>query len=195
MSKLEVTIEDFQKVLTPQNIRVLQVIYAALATAVFIFSLIAVSGYFIFQDNYQAADPSLIGILTVIHFIIFPIIFYISKYLYDYLFQSNRFSRLPEVSTAGNQNFPLSLAENLLAMIRSSSIVRLALLEIPAMFGLTICFMAALQGVLQQFPFYWINMVSALVFEVIIYIEFPSRQKLEIQFREKWPQQTIYKSN
>jgi hypothetical protein len=195
MAELEVTIEDFQKVLTPQSIRVLQVIFAALATGVFIFTLIAVSGYFIFQNNYQAADPSMIRIMTGIHFIIFPVIFYISKYLYDHLFQSTRFSQLPDLSSGDRQHLPLTLAENLLAMIRSSSIVRLALLEVPAMFGLTICFMAAIQGVLQQYPFYWINMVSTLVFEVIIYIEFPSRQKLEALFREKWPQQTIYKSN
>ena len=51
MAKLDVTLEDFQKVLTPQSIRVLQVIFAALATGVFIFALIAVSGFFIFQKS------------------------------------------------------------------------------------------------------------------------------------------------
>ena len=194
MAKLDVTLEDFQKVLTPQSIRVLQVIFAALATGVFIFALIAISGFFIFQKDYQTPDPSVIRILTIVHFIIFLVIFYISKYLYDHLFQSNRFSQLPEVTSVNYQNLPMSLAENLLAMIRSSSIVRMALLEVPAMFGLTICFMGSLQGVLQQYPVYWINMISAVVFEMIIYIEFPTRQKLEALFREKWPQQTIYKS-
>jgi purine-cytosine permease-like protein len=191
----QVTLEDFQKVLTPQSIKVLQVIYFALGTGVFIFAVIAIASYFVFQENYQATDPSLIRTLTFIHLLLLPIIFYLAKYLYDRLFQFNRFSQRPEMNSSDPENYPVSSAENLLAIIRTSSIVRLALLEGLAMFGLTICFLGAIQGVLQQYPIYWLNMISTVIFEMIIFTEFPSRQKLETLFREKWSQQAIYKSN
>jgi len=182
----EVTLEDFQKVLTPQSIRVLQVIYIALGAAVFIYTVIAVASYFIFQENDQAADPSVVRTLTFIHFLLLPIIFYLAKYLYDRLFPSHRFSQLPVMNSTDRRDFPVPAAEYLLAVIRTSSIVRLALLEGLAIFGITICFLGAMQGVLQQYPIYWLNMISVVIFEMVICIEFPFHQKWETLFREKW---------
>lgn len=193
MSIPEITLEDFQRVLTPQNIKVLQIIFLALGLGVLIFAIIAFAFYFILPQNEEPADVSVIRVLTIIHLLLFPVVFYISKQLYDQLFQGHRFSQLPNDPAQLQQMSRLTLAENLLAIIRTTSIVRLAVWEALALFGLTICFLGSLQGVLPHYPLYWMNLISAIIFEMIIFNEFPSRPKLELLFREKWSRQTIYR--
>lgn len=193
MSIPDITLEEFQKALTPQNIKVLQVIFLALGLAVFIFVMLALIFYAVLPQNEEPTNVSPIRVLTIVHLLLIPVIFYISKKLYDQLFQGNRFSQLPSDSAQLQQLSRLTLSENLLAIIRTTSIIRLAMWEALALFGLTICFLGSLQGILQHHPLYWINLISAIVFEMMVFTEFPSRQKLELLFREKWPQQTIYR--
>lgn len=193
MSIPEITLEDFQQVLTPQNIKVLQVIFLALGLGVLVFAMIAFMFYFILPQNEEPADASVFKILTITHLLLFPVVFYISKQLYDRLFQGHRFSQLPGDPAQLQRMSRLMLAENILAIIRTTNIIRLAMWEALALFGLTICFLGSLQGILQHHPLYWINLISAIIFEMIVINEFPSRPKLELLFREKWPHQTIYR--
>ncbi len=193
MSISDITLEEFQKVLTPQNIRVLQVIFLALGLGVIIFAIIAIAFYFLLPQNEEPASTTTLQVLTTIHLLLFPIIFFISKRMYDRIFQSNRFSQLPDDPAQLAQISRHILTENLLGIIRTTSIIRLALWEGLALFGLTICFMGSLVGILQHHPLYWVNLISAIVFEMMVFNEFPTRPKVELLFREKWPQQTIYR--
>lgn len=63
--------------------------------------------------------------------------------------------------------------------LRSALILRLALLEGPALFGLVICLLAATSGALRATPLYWLNALSALAFLAYGVLRFPTMERLE----------------
>ena len=73
-----------------------------------------------------------------------------------------------------------------LAAIRSAGLLRLALLEGTALFGLVVCLLAALGGALREQPLYWLNALSALAFLAYAALSFPTRERVETFFAERF---------
>ncbi len=72
----------------------------------------------------------------------------------------------------------------LAARVQAAYIVRLACREGAALLGMTVAYIAALNGVLRAYPAYWVNLAPFALFLVFLSAHFPSAEKLTAEARE-----------
>lgn len=65
------------------------------------------------------------------------------------------------------------------ARLRLAAILRLTLFEGAALFGLTVCLLAAGAGALARTPLLWLNALSVVPLLVLVVATWPSRARLE----------------
>jgi hypothetical protein len=169
----QVTLEQFREVLTPVNVRTTQIINVALGIGVMSFFLVIVYFYFRLQGSggESPGDDSLLQVLSMVHIAFAVIAFTAGMILYGVVI--NLFRKSPLAGTA----------EGCLRIIRMATIVRLALMEGAAFFGLVVCLFGAVEGLLEEFPVYWLNALSSLAMVAFIVVTFPTRDGLEQTFQ------------
>ena len=179
---------DFKKVLTPENIRVLRIIFLALAAGVFTFGLVILIIYFqqTHSDYNEVMTPTL-NLLSVMNLIFALTSIVLGKFMYDRQFQTAtiEIQKSSGVSNSKVVANNLSTAEKCLATIRTASIIRLAMLEGSALLGLVVTLLAVQSGAGNQAPMYFLNALTTLPLFITIVIIFPTADRLEQIFQEK----------
>ncbi|MFN0158547.1 MAG: hypothetical protein ACKVRP_10825 [Bacteroidota bacterium] len=171
-----INLNEFQRALSETYVRSLQVIHAALAIGVITFAAVV----YVVYSNPPAENPSLedaaelLQTLTIIHVLLA---------LSCYLAAQIAFTRIAAPNQDVVENVPS--VQSSLTRLRSALIVRLALFEAPAFFGLIVCMLGALNGVLHSQPEYWFNTFSSVIMLGLVVITFTTREKLEHTFSEK----------
>ena len=167
----DVSLDDFRAALTPGEIRILQLICAALAlsTVMMLFVFIIVIQVNEGPDP-VAADLSFIQIMTLVALLLTVSLLPLSGVV------ANRILR------GGG---PPATAHEAVGRIRTALILRAALLEGAALFGLVVFLLAGLRGVLQQEPIYWANLFPWILFVGFVALTFPTRDRLETLFRTR----------
>ncbi len=79
----------------------------------------------------------------------------------------------PDSEGVHSREHPGTLGESFNRFQRAY-IVRLAMMEAVALFGLIVCFVALSQGTLQHQPLYWLNAASSAIFVGFLAATFPS---------------------
>ncbi len=64
------------------------------------------------------------------------------------------------------------------ARVQTAYIVRLAFRESAGLFGMTVAYIAALNGVLRVYPAYWVNMLPVALFLLFLAVHWPSTGSL-----------------
>jgi Na+-transporting NADH:ubiquinone oxidoreductase subunit NqrB len=72
---------------------------------------------------------------------------------------------------------------------RSAIIARLAALEGSAFLGLAICTIGATNGILREYPYYWINVLPGAVLIIYGAATFPTKENLVNWFERAFVQQ------
>jgi hypothetical protein len=65
-----------------------------------------------------------------------------------------------------------------LGLVRRVTIIRLALLEGAAFFGLAVVLIAKMTGVVAAAPVYWLNALSAVIFIGFVMFTLPTRDTI-----------------
>jgi hypothetical protein len=181
----KITYEDIRKVFTLQKLKELQIVYLALGFGVFIFTIILFFIYTTISGMVVSTDDSQILIMTIIHLILLSSSFPLSKFLFINIIRGRWAAKLvSQDSGLHKDGVHLEPAKAFWDRIRTAHIIRLALYEGIALFGLVTCSLAVFNGVLQSYPIYWINMISSFIFIMILAYNFPSSEKMESFFRE-----------
>jgi hypothetical protein len=181
----KLTYEDFKNVLTPQNLKALQVVYFALGFGIFIFTITLFFIYGNISGMVTSTEDSQILILSAIHFSLLIICFPLSKYLFKNISEGNWLSKFVFQNPGETENTtPVAPAKSFWDRLRNAHIIRLTLFEGVALFGLVICALAMFDGVLQTYAVYWVNLISSFVFGIVLVSTFPTIEKLETFFRE-----------
>lgn len=173
--------EDFRKILTPQQIMTLKIIYGALAAGVVLFAMVVI---FLYQTSGATTpvEDDLMSILSYTHLVMALIGYPIAKWLYEQFFkQSGMFESIAKNLFAGEED----PAMQFLIRFRAGSIARLAIMEGIAFFGLVVCFLGTTDGTLRAYPIYWLNLTSSIIFVSYVIFNMPSKTSLEQLFREK----------
>jgi hypothetical protein len=68
--------------------------------------------------------------------------------------------------------------------VQSAFIVRMACREGGGLLGLTVAYLAALNGVLRAYPAYWVNLAPCALFLGFLAAHWPSAEKLTAEARE-----------
>lgn len=164
-----INLNETVRTLEGVGVRVLQIITAAVTLAV----LTACSAALIVHaartpDPAQAAyaDLTLVSILTLAHLVLAAGAWGLAFVLYR-----KRLARPFETPPT---------AADCLAALRTATVLRLAVLEAPALFGAIVCLIASQRGVLDVEPLYWLNLASAAAFVAAAVLTFPTRDRVTV---------------
>lgn len=170
-----------ERSLKPEYVRTMQVIHGAIvASAIAFFGVVV----FLFSQASPnpAADTQMPNILSIIHGVLGSQLYGISWFLYG--------RHLKSETSWGHSNPPksngatVSRVEEALSRLRTASIIRLAMFEGVAFFGLVVCLLCAMSGVLHVQPLLWLNGLSVLVLIGLVALTFPTKERI-ISFLRK----------
>lgn len=163
-------VDEFEELLTDDNVRSMQIMQAALGSGVLIFIVIVIAMYFSYAAAEATGRADFVWILTLIHFVLSAVMIVLSFWLYKRRLTA-------EAVTRSSESDSISAAACLDAL-RSAIIIRLGLLEGAAFCGLVVCIVAVMNGVMQENAVFWINLFSAFVMLFFVISLFPSRERL-----------------
>ena len=169
MPSTPVAREAFSKYLDNNQLKVLQIVYFALAMGVSTFAFVV---YFLHTQNGDVPPPedSAVPLMTNVHFVVLIAAIFLSRFIYDKMFSN---------ISADVMTSPQMIWDKM----RSAHIVRLAVLEAPVFIGLVTCLIGSQDGFLNQEPTYWVNLVSLVIFLAFVAMNFPNKDKLLNEFR------------
>ena len=157
--------DSFAAQLRNEEVLTLQIIYASLAGGIVLFTAVVLFLSLTAAQGGPATDPALVRILTGVELAITVPLIYVSSLVFRTRLESAaRDDRVPNAS--------------LPAVLRSALILRVAILEGGAMFGLVVCLIAVTSGVMQTNPAYWINLIGVLAMLTVVSQGFPTRDRL-----------------
>jgi len=167
------TVHDLQNALTPEYVQILRVIYVAIVSGALFFLTVVlfISGV---RGDGIPGDVEVVRLLSIVHLGFGLSVYGAATYLYESKF------RISAAVQSGPQ-----LVETFLGALRTASIIRLAMFEGVAFFGLVVCLVAAQAGILQGNPEYWLNALSAVILAGLAATTFPTTKRVEAIFREK----------
>jgi hypothetical protein len=186
----EVTVQEFQAALTPEAVRMFQIVHGAVGMGVGVFLLIVIGMYVNGLPAAEAAPADnpegLMQVMTVVHFALLAVLLVLSAMLFNAQFSDARLRSGVNLTLNDAKGRPLTdNGSRCLALMRTAMILRLAMLEGPALFGLVVCLLGAINGFLHTHPLYWVNAASALYFIGYVVQTFPNRQRMEEIFQTR----------
>jgi hypothetical protein len=171
---------DLEAALDPSSLRLTRMIQGGLAAGVLTFLLVTV---FLAVTVEKGAVPQgmidAVTVLSAAHVVLAFAAVSVGRIVFNSRFSPDRMAAVFEVGDSGQRGTALA------GVFRAAVIVRLALLEAAALFGLVILLVAAFNHVLAEVPEFWGNGLSAAAFIVYALVTFPTRSRVELVLREK----------
>jgi hypothetical protein len=127
---------------------------------------------------------ALVRPLTLAHLLLAGVVYLVAMPMYRAQFRRARRTRALQRPVGMGAPVEDSPAGRCFVLIQQATMLRLALLEGAALFGLVVCVIGVLGGVLHRYPLYWVNSVSALIMLGTVVATFPTRERLEQVFRD-----------
>jgi hypothetical protein len=185
MSFQTLSSSQFEAVLTDANVRQIQIIQAALGLGVFTFGIVIAVLYTTATAVPTREDIELIQMLTLGHLVILSGGAAMASILFRNFFSERQLAAAAKRTVRDSRGQTLTdPASKALAHVRSAIVLRLAVLEAPALFGLVICFLMVTNGAATVAPMYLLNALSAAGFIVYIATTFPNKDRLSGIFNE-----------
>ena len=163
------TAQDVDQALTDETIREATVIHLAMTGGVVLFAGVIV--FLALTGDNEPTDAPHVDVLSGL----VGLLFLSGAALAAFVF---RFMLAPARLGATGDDDGAALAARALEKHRAASIVRLALLEGAALFGLVVAMLAVKAGMLPQQPVYALNTVPALVMIVVGAATVPTRDRI-----------------
>ena len=163
-----INLNESRQVLSDTGLHTLQIFTIAMMTAVAGFAgTVAFMWGAAGPPTAAREDATLLDFLSLLHLVTAVICYWLASALF-----TRRLTMQQEEEEAGDPTAQFR-------RLRAALVVRLALMEAPAYFGLAICLIAGVRGSLQHNPVYWLNLLSTLVFVLFAVQAFPSRRRVE----------------
>ena len=183
-----ITSTEFRTALTPERVRIGMFIQAFLAGGALIFFLAVLLVGMINQPNaLYAIDLELLTTMTFACALFFLLTFIIGHFVYNMQFKSERLESAysSDLKDKNGNIISASPAEKAVSLIRTSMLIRTALLEGSAFFGLAVLLVGAQQGAIISYSWIWINALPLLVLIIWVIVTFPTSSRLEKIFETK----------
>lgn len=170
----EFNFSDFKNSLTEKDLIPLKIIMGVLNGGVLVFFLIAL---FVFSDGHTNEIPDdmdfqMANILLVALAVITMSTFFLSKIIPEKVLN-------PEGLVA--KNLLNSAKENklkLIALLSNYYIVKMALMEAPALFGVVILFLTSMSGLIHHYSIVWLSILPLVMMLAYTVTNFPNKVKV-----------------
>ncbi len=169
---------NLEQTISKKDILVLQIIYLALGLGVLIFLTLTLFMNSLDLQEQQMADTGFLNILTMVHFLFALIFIPLSGKVFESFFSENWWSKIFSRQLKPQLAKITDIGQKIMLILRTAYILRLAMLEFVAFFGIMVCFLGVISGTLAEYPIYWINLFSAAFFLGFIWLNFPTREKV-----------------
>lgn len=181
MSNDKPSYEELIKILTDEKLRPLKIITIALCAGVILFFF--VTFFFYYNSSVEDVQQSDVNILDIL----FPVMIIITITMYTVvtLFGNQILKIILRNSNLSARDLVNSEYSSLLSVITSYTIVRLAMMESAAFFGLIVLMMSILSGVLAYYPVYWAGVIPMIIMLIYAARIFPSRENAALLVEEK----------
>jgi hypothetical protein len=171
----------FEAALTPAHVMISQIIQGAMMMGIVVFAVVVA---FLYSQaplvEPGEADVDTVRLMTFSHLALLAINVGVSFFLAQRVFS-------PEaMNEASGLNDARAVAEKAIQQQRAAMITRMALLEGSAFFGLVICLLGAMNGVIRTAPEYWINLLSPVLLVAFGVATFPTKERLVAWFEERF---------
>jgi len=185
-SLADVTLSEFKSALTPGAVRSGIIVQLTLAIGVifFLFAVILINQNTVGD---KPVDRDTIEILITIHAVLFVTAVYAGHWLFNRRFSPENLEKAYVRNFVDKRGRTLASTppEKLVLLIRTGYIMRAALLEGAAFFGLMTLLVAAQSGLLTTQPLLWLNAGSALYEMAFILFNLPTAGKQVTFFEER----------
>ena len=167
-----IKIEDFQKAVTPEKVRTLQILCGALGMGILLFSGVVLFLYF--QGMAKAPLPKpdafqLSTMLSLVHGVAGISLLGMAFFLPLFILKQVLNQEAPEEAQLGQQCF---------GRIMGYYIMKMGILEGVALLGLVTCLLSSMNGVLYRESAYWLNLLTPFLFWAILLTEFPTEKRI-----------------
>lgn len=159
------SLEAFSDALQDQDIRTIQIIHIALAMGVLLFTVVVFVLFLTVSSESEPAGSELIWLLTILQLVVAGSIYFVARIVFK--------RQLAAVAASGTKD-----SLGYVGSIRTAMIVRLALLEGAALYGLVVCMLAVLNGAMNANPVYWINLAGVVAMLLFVSWNFPTRESI-----------------
>ncbi len=180
----EISTADFESALSTGNVSQMAILQAALGMGVTLFGLVIVVLYLT-----QAATPDegaveVLQVLSLAHLALLVGAIVGGRFLFDAQFSDRNLERAAPGKASGSE-VAQNPATRALMHMRTAIILRLGLLEAPALFGLVVCFLTVINGLAPSHPIFLLNGLSAIGFVGFVVQTLPTRDRLLQMFVER----------
>jgi hypothetical protein len=168
---------EFRNSLAPEFVRSLAIVQGAIGGGILVFALVVLWMSTTSSPGPVESSPVLallMQILTLAHLVVAIVLFPLAHIIFARILS-------PERLRKAAQSGPGSV----LSLMRTAIVVRLALYEAVAFFGLMVCLVGAIRGILAVEPIYWVNGISAAVMLLFIVRTFPTKERLVALYEER----------
>jgi hypothetical protein len=165
---------DLESVITPEYLRITRILHAALVSGPALFGAGLLAFFF---SAGQPLTPDLRAVQTMDRLSVAHVGFTIVAYLLAPLLFGRTMNRT-RLDPGQENSTPNGLALQALMLLRTAIIVRLAVLQGAAFFGLAVCMIGVTGGVLYAAPMLWLNLGSTALLIVFGVLTFPTRDGL-----------------
>ncbi|MBC8044307.1 MAG: hypothetical protein IAF08_12790 [Rhizobacter sp.] len=155
-------------IVPPERVRQLQIIQAAMGLGVVIFAIVVFSMGSVLVGAPDEPDTEVIDILTVAHLATAISGYAAAAFLFNA--QLSRWNGAPET---------------FFDVFQTATIVRLALMEGAALFGLVVYLLAGQAGIENTSRTYFVNAASVVIFIGFVILTFPTPERIEAVYNEK----------
>jgi hypothetical protein len=178
---METQEREFEALLEKNHLRAMQILQGAFSLGVAMFALVIGVFYLTAAAQMVRMDATIFPIFSGVHAFVALSCWVVGLSAPSLVARLAPSGLIRGVGTALEGS---SAAERILAQIRTAFILRLALLQGPALFGLVICLLGSKDGTLREKPIFWLNGLSAALFLAYSLATFPTRDRAMEMFRD-----------
>ncbi len=179
---------EFQNALTPQRIRVFMIISLALLTGCTLFLGIILFLYSKTESAEMVSENSVLPLMSLVHGCM-ALVGYIPAYWIGRYFASPKgLMTLAKNSAGAVTGENMTMESRCIGAMFTGFMIRAAILEGMALFGLIVCLLGVLDGQIHLQPVYWGNLFSYILFAAVTVWTFPTKSRLETIFKERFMQ-------
>ena len=177
---------ELESKLPDEQIRITQIICLAMMIGVFMFMAILIFMYFQNENiNNNYADYDTSSVFSVVLVIIAGIVYTMFNVIPKIIFSPEKIKQRLSQGIPTYQEMVVSdPVIRLLLLHRAQMIIKMAMLEGVALFGLVNLFYFITDGTIYTNNNYWLVLIPAFIMFVYIIINFPTKQKIAEQIEK-----------
>ncbi len=172
-----ITAAEFRTALTPLAIRQMQILQVAMVLAPLIF-LVGTLALSLLQKETRHVSAEIVPTMTIVNVVLVAL-----SYAGAYLLPAIHYkpARIQSFILGGDA---VSRPDRCLILIRNAFILRFAMLEGAALFGVAVCLIAATTGTSDTVPEYWLNAFPLLMLILYSAVTFPTEDRILVVFEQ-----------